>query len=153
MKSDRHPEESTEDLPWGDIVSWLVSHRGGGTGRRKRETELPAEKRGGPLPRDAGAKNSGEERRKKAEAEKGRALEAARSAGKGAMECAVCGREIRINQAFRSLPGGGGCRQGGVYHLRTCGPGSKRWKACGAEGQKALGESISGGQLSFEWTK
>jgi hypothetical protein len=67
------------------------------------------------------------------------------------MECLICGKEIRPNQVYRALPKDKNCQEERVYHLRTCGPGSLRWKAFKENGKKPLRESISGGKMSFEW--
>jgi hypothetical protein len=78
-------------------------------------------------------------------------LDRMRATGNAGLECIICGKEIKKNQPFRALPKDKNCRDERLYHLRTCGPGSERWKAFKANGNKPPEESVSGAQLSFKW--
>jgi hypothetical protein len=153
------PEESWEGFSFSEFVSWIVSHRSGGRGHNHRRIKQESPNHENPVISDIK-----EARASQVKETKDKLLNVTRATGanranrgnrvaeKTSMECMICGKEIRSNQAFRALPKDKNCQEERVYHVRTCGPGSKNWMAFKENGKKALRESISGGQMSFEWT-
>ena len=67
--------------------------------------------------------------------------------------CIVCGGKIKKGQPIRSLPKDRKCQEVRVYHLRSCGPGSEKWKAFKANSQGSPREPLHWHQLTFNWKK
>jgi hypothetical protein len=150
----KNPLDPPENLAFGDLVSWIVSHQNMGSGHHHRRIKQES-----PIHNSPVISNFKEQRKSQVKETKDKILNVTRgarvnrSSGKTGMDCLICGKEIRPNQAFRALPKDKNCQEERVYHLRTCGPGSLRWKAFKENGKKPLQESISGGQMSFNWGK
>jgi hypothetical protein len=65
--------------------------------------------------------------------------------------CIICGKEIKKGQTVRAIPRDKNCQGIRLYHLRTCAPGSARWKTFKDNGKKAPDRSVPWHQLTFNW--
>jgi hypothetical protein len=158
------PRDPFEELSLSEFVSWFFPHQRGNGGWKYRRVEKKpmAREKDVSTHKSSVISNIKEKRTKQAKEAKDRILNITRANGTNGtnratgnvgMECMICGKEIRPNQAFRALPKDKNCQEERFYHLRTCGPGSLRWKAFKGNDRRISEDWLPNGQMSFKWGK